>query len=80
MDNIIRCDIKEGTQIRPVTLEEILSADNCSLTCETEDGCQIYFFKTGETYNEGYLGIIEKSIVLDYLKKKDEENEKREGI
>jgi hypothetical protein len=66
---------------RKVTLEEILSAEDCSLTGDTKDDkYQIYFFKTGKTYNEGYFGIIEKSIVLDYLKKKDEENEKREGI
>lgn len=66
--------------VKPITLNDILSSD-ATYVADSEDGkFQLYFFKTGKTYDDGYIGIIDKDIVLEYLKKKEDDNEDRETV
>ena len=61
-----------------VTMDDILNnKDNCVLIGETDPVndivYQLYSFKNDDKYSEGYIGIIDKSIITYYFAEKGKE-------
>ena len=69
----IDCSLADDPEtFREVTLEELLSFGDCSLTCNSEDNVwQYYFVKTGTTMDDGFFVKIKHDVVIHYLDEKD---------
>ena len=70
---VIDCSLADDPEtFREVALEELLSFEDCSLTCNSEDNVwQYYYVKTGKTMDDGLFVKIKYDVVVHSLDEKD---------